>query len=144
MTKREAAFLQLRRAFLLFAYERDYLCTITLAGAADEILGKMARRSNGLEPAIEEEVKIIRDIMQKQGYEASDNEVRDDLLYPRNALKHLRIGEREDIVFDFAEEAEAIIDRAVTNYLAVTGEWPDDDAYDAYRKARAQRRNEDA
>jgi hypothetical protein len=136
MTKLDAAYQQLRRAFILFAHDRDYVSAITLAGAADDILGKMVRRTVDKSAALENQVDVIRKIVMKRGHDASEKDIRDGLLYPRNAMKHLRIGDREDLEFDLAKEAESIIDRGVSNFLNVTGKWPDDPAYYDYLKER--------
>ncbi len=41
MNKKSIALHQLNRAIELFLDEKDYICSITLSGAAEEILGRM-------------------------------------------------------------------------------------------------------
>lgn len=137
MNKTEVAFHQLKRSFLLFAREKDYLSALTLAGAADEILGKLVAKSDQSDTtALEDDVDLIRAIMLKLGDSVTENEIRDYLLYPRNAAKHLLVGTRSDFTFDIREEAESFIERAVNNYYTVTGWWPDDPSYDEFLKAQ--------
>ena len=45
LTRVEVARVQLDRALLLFLSKADYISAITLAGAAEEILGKLAEQS---------------------------------------------------------------------------------------------------
>jgi hypothetical protein len=136
MTKQEAAYHQLKRSFVLFSRERDYLSALTLAGAADEILGKLVAAAGGQKKAIDAEVVFITYIMSIHRENSSEKEIRDFLLYPRNALKHLAIGNREDLNFNFVDAAETMIDRAVSNYLALTKYWPEDQSYYEYLKER--------
>lgn len=51
LSKADAATHQLDRAICLFL-EGDYLCALTLAGAAEEVLGSLSRRA-GLQAAID-------------------------------------------------------------------------------------------
>lgn len=137
MTKLELAYHQLDRAFILFAQDRDYISAITLAGAAEEILGCLVRHGkNGRSAAIDEEIELVSAIMRGQGGIPIEKEVREALTFARNALKHRNVGGRTDAEFDLREEAEMIIDRAVENYEALTEWWPDSSSYDEYRRAR--------
>lgn len=137
MTKFEIAYHQLNRAFILFARDRDYICAITLAGAAEEILGCLVRDAkNGRKAAIDEEIELVSAIIRGQGSTPVEKEVRQALTFARNALKHRNVGDRTDAEFDLQEEAETIIDRAIDNYEVFTGWWPDNNAYDEYQRIR--------
>lgn len=87
ISKLEAASIQLDRAIRLF-FEGDWLCSLTLAGAAEEILGRLAERA-GHEVA----VRFI------SCYHANDGasefftgmnaqEIVNALNRPRNSAKH--------------------------------------------------------
>lgn len=45
-TKEEIAKIQLERSIILFLDDDDFVSSMTLAGAAEEILGELARRNN--------------------------------------------------------------------------------------------------
>ncbi len=141
MNSLEIAYHQLRRAFTLFSCDKDYICALTLSGAADEVLGKLVSDTTGGKNALAVDVELIQAIMKAHGDEASIKDIRDRLVCPRNALKHLKFDPNVDLDFDFAFEAEYMIDRAVSNYLLLTKKWPDDPAYDDYLKFRKKLRN---
>ena len=81
---------QLDRAIILYLDEKDYISAITLAGVAEEILGKILNK-NGQKNAIDDYIEgfLSHDI---------DGELKDyekwfvkELNYYRNNLKHLEV-----------------------------------------------------
>lgn len=116
-TKSEVAQLQLAEAISLFTEER-FLPAITLAGAAEEILGKLLHRREELS-AIKESARTIGSIRLKTGLpllgEKSEREMIDDWNATRNSLKHLVGPEDEPITVNFCDEAYWMIKRALEN-----------------------------
>ena len=117
--KLEIAFIQLERALSLFFYENDYISTITLAGAADEIIGKIRERKG--DTTAYKEHKKLHDYIFQTWFKTSpsDKKFNEIMNGIRNGLKHLRNGE----VMEFNPEQEAvnILDRAIENYFSLTG-----------------------
>ena len=97
----------------------SYICAITLAGAGEEILGKLLRHQHNKDSALD---KNVEEMLFKQGIKKSSQdfqrlkkEYKDMLNKPRNAFKHFKE--------DFCEEdvdphlfAEMMINRAIINY----------------------------
>lgn len=116
-TKREVAAHQLERALRLFLDESDYVCAITLAGASEEILGKLLEKS-GQERALGSFVKacvatgknIHGEEWSPKIFVTMANEFRD-------SLKHITDG--QDVTVP-KEAAVAILDRAIENYWLLT------------------------
>lgn len=127
MTKNEIARIQLERAMLIFTADDDMVSALTLAGAAEEILGKqvLPNAKDEILNFIEKRNVSKGDIFDRKAHGNNMN-------YPRNSLKHLRVGDRSDLQFDFTDEATALIDRAITNYVRLLGEWPCSKIYVAY------------
>ncbi|MGB8418190.1 hypothetical protein HHL24_27165 [Paraburkholderia sp. RP-4-7] len=86
VSKLEVATRQLDAAIRLFL-ERDYVSSLTLAGAAEEILGKLSSRA-GLDNAVD----FVVDFYKGQTDTATDEEHRNMILRilntPRNQAKH--------------------------------------------------------
>jgi len=118
LTKLEVAEHQLERAICLFLDESDYVRAITLAGASEEILGKLLEKE-GKEHALENIVKsclavgkaIYNEIWRSQEFAVVAN-------YFRNGLKHYTDGKPITIPREAAIE---ILDRAIDNFWALTG-----------------------
>jgi len=117
MTKLEIAEHQLRRAVLLFL-DGDYVCAITLAGAAEEILGRLLEESgeqhalgNYVSLCLQGSRGILPDKDLKAIYVGNANEF-------RNGLKHWRDGTAMTIPL---EAAVAMLDRAIENYRKLDG-----------------------
>ena len=116
-SKEEIALAQLETALDLYERGTDLLPVINLAGAAEEILGKLVARTGG-QAALQTDTEVVEKMFA--------------LLWPkevppavaafveranraRNALKHLNAG-GGPIELNAADEAKAMLDRAVTNY----------------------------
>ena len=114
---------QLERALCLFFNDKDYISSITLSGAADEILGKI-RESNGELSAYNELKKLFHFFHKNTNKETlTSNEFNELANGIRNGLKHFRDGESMD--FKPEQEAVNILDRALENYFAITGKESD-------------------
>lgn len=111
-TKLELAAHQLDRAVRLLLDEHDCVSAITLAGAAEEILGDMVKLQGGTsahQELIDECMSLGRHVPQEKLKPSDFHEI---FAFYRNELKHLRAG--SDISVN-AECAYPVIDRAVEN-----------------------------
>lgn len=119
LSKREVAAHQLECALRLFLDENDYVCAITLAGASEEILGKLLEQS-GQDHALGSFVKaciaIGKNIHGEEWppklFVTMANEFRD-------SLKHITDGQ---VVTVPKEAAVEILDRAIENYRLLTAD----------------------
>jgi hypothetical protein len=109
INKMDVALVQLETAIDLFLYKCNYICATTLAGAAEEILGTIVRRS-GKPNALGELCKVIKS---KYNFDAKD--IVESANYPRNEFKHFKFPEREDFEDDLQAVAAGYIVRAITN-----------------------------
>lgn len=123
MTKMQVAEAQLEQAVELFG-RRDYVSALTLAGAAEEILGRMAHASRGF-TALDMDEHFLRGVYEDVGHQPpSRKQVVDDANRVRNHLKHGSGSADEMVKADFKFEAQLMIDRAINNYLIGQGEQP--------------------
>ena len=114
LTKLDVAISQLRLAISFFLEERELVSAITLAGAAEEILGKLAVQA-GLTPALTRRTEGTRALFKHLW--KSDPGIKpfvDLKNKTRNELKHLVSGAPVEV--DLLEEAMRMLDRAVENY----------------------------
>ncbi|MBI3043928.1 MAG: hypothetical protein HYY78_14005 [Betaproteobacteria bacterium] len=84
-TKLQLAEIQLERALQLFLDEDDYVCAVTLAGAAEELLSKLREQSGGtseLKALIDECVAIGRNVYAETWATKLFSEV---FTYPQNS-----------------------------------------------------------
>lgn len=110
------AFVQLETAIQLFLRDKNYLCAITLAGAAEEILGKYA------ETVGDETAYSILTTGLVQGFNGrfSKDEVgRKFINFHRNELKHFNCTEHEMIEINPQSEAIYMIIRATCNIASL-------------------------
>ena len=119
LSAQEIAEHQLLAALKLWS-EKDYLSALTLAGAAEEILGKRLRKL-GREPSFDQIKNQIVNAAKAQGDTDNGTEklVADLLNQSRNELKHYA-GD-ESISFDLREDASEILERALANHQLLTG-----------------------
>jgi hypothetical protein len=119
LTKLQVAEVQLERAISLFFEEKDFISSITLAGAADEIFGKL-REAEGESNSYNELNKLFTFLRQSMLQDRPSGKEFNRLVNGiRNSLKH--IGDGKEMEFDPEQEAVNIIDRAIENYFALTG-----------------------
>ena len=117
VTPLKVAVSQLRLAITLFLEEREYIAVITLAGAAEEILGKLAA-SAGHTPALARSVGSVRHLHLKLwGADPGAKAVMALRNKTRNELKHLV--EAPSSQLNLPAEAIRMLNRAVENYRLV-------------------------
>lgn len=105
---------------LRLCYEGEsYFAALHLAGAAQEIFGKTLT-SLRLESALENHVKVSfrsdKHLGSDGGQVTSEKEVRDEVLFAKNATKHLDIGRESSVDFDAQIEAYDLLDHAVSDF----------------------------
>jgi len=129
-TKRRLAIIQMRRAILLLE-DGDFICALTLAGAAEEILGKMVARK-GHSTAMEDfsvrdrqlwEWAATREPRLRIPTEAA---FRRGLNRLRNEFKHNDAGKNARVSGDFEYEAEEMLFRCIRNFVKLYGRPPRD------------------
>lgn len=117
LSQLEAAERQLDRAIQLFLVDHDYICAITLAGAAEEILGG-ALAKEGKKPMNEHLKGILKQIILP---ELTHKEISDQHLNKiRNRLKHHTDLKDEGIEDAMDLVAMQMIIRAIGNYGFLT------------------------
>jgi hypothetical protein len=118
--KQKIAFTQLETALRLFAEGADYYSVVTLAGAADEIFGKLLQ-SRGKVSALASLTRASVAIhLTVHGVQGSEKEFANRANLARNALKHLEAGGAQEVELDIHQEAVDMLDRAISNYWALT------------------------
>lgn len=130
-SKRRIAEVQIGRAIKVLTEAGDVISAITLAGAAEEILGQKLRDA-GKHCALDHDMALNKRLWnfaakraRKTGHEIpvpDDRSLRDGANRARNELKHLREGRPIVAIFDY--EAEEMILRALYNYREVYGRPP--------------------
>jgi len=100
--------------------ESDYLSALTLAGAAEEILGRRLRRL-GREPSFNQLQNEIVALVRQHGDTGSGTEklLGELLNQTRNELKHYA-GD-DSLSFDLRADAAEMLERAIANYQLLTG-----------------------
>lgn len=120
LTNLEIAERQLDRAISLFFDEEDCISALTLAGAAEEILGKLLT-ANGNSHCLDE---IIDFSLKFQNIDTGDQRARKEVSnianFFRNRLKHFNA--QGEVTFSVDFYAAEVIERATTNYWNYTGE----------------------
>jgi hypothetical protein len=113
--KRDLALRQLRRAVQLFN-QGDFVCATTLAGAAEEILGRIAEKRAGTN-ALDGRAHFWSQLADVVGKTPPDRKkVMEAHNRLRNQLKHNDSDDNEWVTADFEFEAQDLIDRAIRNY----------------------------
>jgi hypothetical protein len=113
--KKDIAIAQLRKAIQLFN-TKEYICAVTLAGAAEEILGKIAKKRCGT--TVLEEESCFWDQLAEIVNRPKPNRKKVIALLnrTRNELKHNNSGENIFFEANLEFEAQCLIDRAIRNY----------------------------
>lgn len=119
LSAKEISEQQLEMAIQLW-HAKQYVSAITLAGAAEEILGKRLRRC-GMEPSFDNIKASIIQISRLLGDEdlKSEKTVADLLNQTKNELKHYA-GD-ETLSFNLIEDSVELLERAIANYQMLTG-----------------------
>lgn len=114
--RRDLALAQLETALRLFGERKDLASVITLAGAADEIFGKLLTISGG-ESSLASLTKAVAAIHKHLYGEPGDpTQIASRANLARNSLKHWHKGDPEIIKFDLEVEARDMLNRAIDNY----------------------------
>jgi hypothetical protein len=117
ITKIDAATEQMDWAIRLFIDHQAYLPAITLAGAAEEIVGAILKDRAALSQLAE---KFVTDL----GMSRADV-TQQHLNKAKNWLKHWQdMKDEEALAIDLKEEAIQYIVRALTNLATYDGSWP--------------------
>jgi hypothetical protein len=125
MEKKDIATVQLRAAARLYR-SGDYVSSLTLSSAAEEILGKIAKKrrvTNSMQRDVEIS-KAFYDITKKEFPEFRLLANRINKI--KNEIKHNDDGENTWIEADFEFEAFDFFTKAVANYYLAYNEYPRD------------------
>ena len=118
----EIATRQLDRAIALYLIEKDFISSLTLAGAAEEILGKLLNESgqhHALNYIIEGALKLNGMDSNAPEAKSAEKEIANLANYYKNRLKHYN-SENTTLNFSVDYYSADIIDRAISNYFAYT------------------------
>ena len=114
-SKQSIALAQFETALRLFHTGDELISAITLAGAAEEILGKLVKR-RGQDNSLDSLKKAAAAIHERLFSEPIDTSVvADRANRARNAFKHLTAG-GDPVSLDLREDAVDILNRAVDDY----------------------------
>ncbi len=115
INKSRIAIIQLRRAIQLYN-KRDFICAITLAGAADDILGDFALHRQGYNTLDNDKWfwdEIAQDFNKDKPSKGKIKKVNNKV---KNHLKHHDNSDDIIVSADFEFEAQCKIDSAIKNY----------------------------
>lgn len=121
VTKRDLAIHQLEKAIELF-HANDFICATTLAGAAEEVLGKIVKH-NGGESWLEEHINLCQELTaESEGGKIDSKELVKELNHLRNSLKHYgdkkgQIHDADNDVLVHRGGAAELIKRAINNAI---------------------------
>lgn len=125
MEKREIAIIQLRASAKHYI-AKDYICSITLSGAAEEILGKIAKKRTSRNQ-LDNEIEYLKSVYQYfTGKLPNNKELMKKINKVKNELKHNDSGENSWVEANFENEAAILFVKAVKNYIDSYKEFPKD------------------
>jgi hypothetical protein len=117
ISKSEIAQTQLKEAIALFL-EHKFLCAITLAGAAEEVLARLLN-ARGEQSVVEESVGTIQELREKTGLPLMGNRPKKEIFNhwnnARNTIKHHGDKDQETVTVNLFDEAYWMIKRALVN-----------------------------
>lgn len=114
--KLDVACEQLEVALRLFFEGKEYFAVITLAGAAEELLGAYVKAKGGT-TSLEELVKgAVRISSALSGAPSKPKDIFKIANYPRNASKHMDDATDAQLRIYLKRDATDLLDRAVDNY----------------------------
>ena len=113
---------QLETALHLYFEGEDYYSVITLAGASEEILGKLLSEAgnNTALDSLKKDGSAVHEAL--FGEDLPEKQISSRANEMRNSLKHWSQGKPKVIEFDARTEAKDMLNRAVDNYYNLTGE----------------------
>lgn len=106
---------QLEVAVELFLAKRSFVCALTLAGAAEELLGK-ALNHNGRDNWRQEQFKLVNSIECAFGIKYEWKTFCAETNRVRNAAKHFQNPQENIIASDIEDDSLQMIVRAIVNY----------------------------
>lgn len=125
MEKKDIALRQLRTAARLYK-QGDYVSSLTLSAAAEEILGKIAKRRIG-KNELDKEIMYLGSIHEYYSKSKPNNKTLIKSINKiKNELKHNDLGENSWVDADFEFEAVSLFVKAVKNYFNAYNEMPKD------------------
>ena len=110
------ALAQLETGLRLFAEGQELFSVITLAGAADEILGNLVAVRGGVNALTSLTTASAAIHYHLFGEPGDKKGFADRANLARNALKHLEAGGTPTVTLDLQQEAVDLLNRAVDNY----------------------------
>jgi hypothetical protein len=115
--KKIVALTQLETALRLYLEGIDYFSVITLAGAAEEIFGRLLDEHN-----IENSLGDLKKSVALVGEQIFNEQISEKSIvkranFPRNSMKHIGSGEDTKVSLDVVWEAKYMLDRAIDNYF---------------------------
>jgi hypothetical protein len=115
-TKLDIALEHLDLALSLYLDGSNYFCVITLAGVADELLGKYVRLQNLKDAATEmaEDMRIVHKVLYNEWPALKD--MKYAVNYNKNAVKHMDSADDALVITTVKYEARTMLERAVKNY----------------------------
>lgn len=119
--KSKIALVQLRRSIQLY-YRGDFISSVTLAGAANEILGQLALKRKGSNTLDHDKWfwDGMSEILNKS--KPSKHKIKHGNNRVKNNLKHHDVAEDTTLEADFEFEASSQINSAIRNYWIAFGE----------------------
>ncbi len=125
MEKKDIALKQLRAAAKLYN-SGDYISAITLSGAAEEILGRIAKARTKINE-LKKETDYLKSVYDYFSSPVpNEKELISKINRVKNELKHNDSGVNNWIEADFENEAVMLFVKAVKNYFNAYGEMPND------------------
>jgi hypothetical protein len=118
--KQHIALTQLETALRLFGEGSDYHSVVTLAGAADEILGELLQSHGGVSALASLTRASAAIHLTVHGVPGREKEFANRANLARNALKHLESGGTPAVQLDIYQEAVDMLDRAISNCWELT------------------------
>lgn len=114
--RNDLALSQLETALRLFFAGDDYAAVVTLAGAADEVFGKLLTAA-GKESSLESLKRAVNAIHERlYGEPTPPKQITDRANHAKNTLKHWDEGDPILVKFDLEQEAKDMLFRAIDNY----------------------------
>ena len=107
---------QLEVALNVWFSRQDYFAVITLAGAAEEILGKALEAHGQQNALLSLQDAFVALYRNREGESPDPKWLFRRANHARNQSKHFDLGASEFITIDVQEEARNLLDRSITNY----------------------------
>jgi hypothetical protein len=123
--KRDIALAQLETALKLYLQDGDMFSVLTLAGAAEELLGKELEALGGTTALSTVQAATAAVGRALHGSTISPKVVATLANRARNAVKHRDLSGPKSVWMDPEEEAREMLDRATTNYYRLTEDQTD-------------------